>query len=37
MSDINKLISIKQKKREKLDNYKKALIYEYVTGKNDLC
>lgn len=37
MSDINKLILIKQKKIEKLDNYKKSLIYEYVTGKKDVC
>ena len=30
---INRLISIKEKKIEFLTNYKKSLIYEYVTGK----
>ena len=32
-TQIDKLISIKQKKIEKLQQYKKSLIYEYVTGK----
>lgn len=30
---IEKLIAIKQKKIEKLQQYKKSIIYEYVTGK----
>ena len=30
---INRLISIKEKKIEFLTNYKKSLIYEYVTGE----
>ena len=32
-SEIDTLISIKQKKIEELKEYKKSLIYEYVTGK----
>lgn len=32
-SEIDKIISIKQAKIEKLNEYKKSLIYEYVTGK----
>lgn len=32
-ADIDKLISIKQQKIETLTEYKKSLIYEYVTGK----
>ena len=32
-SEIDSLISIKEKKIEKLKDYKKSLIYEYVTGK----
>lgn len=34
---INALISIKQKKIDDLDEYKKSLIYEYVTGKKEVC
>ena len=30
---VDKLIFIKQQKIEKLNQYKKSLIYEYVTGK----
>lgn len=30
---IDKLISVKQQKIDKLNEYKKSLIYEYVTGK----
>lgn len=33
---IDKLISIKQTKIEKLNQYKKSLIYEYVTGKKEV-
>ncbi len=32
-SQIDRLIAIKQAKIEKLEQYKKSLIYEYVTGK----
>lgn len=32
-SEIDKLIAIKQKKVDELKEYKKSLIYEYVTGK----
>lgn len=32
-SEIDKLISIKQQKIEKLKDYKKSLIFECVTGK----
>ncbi len=32
-NEIDSLISIKEKKIEKLKDYKKSLIYEYVTGK----
>lgn len=32
-SKIDSLIAIKQKKIEKLQQYKKSIIYEYVTGK----
>lgn len=35
-SEIDKLISIKQAKIEKLNEYKKSLIYEYVTGKKEV-
>jgi type I restriction enzyme S subunit len=34
--EINLLIEIKQKKIEKLEDYKKSLIYEYVTGKKEV-
>ncbi len=36
-ADIDSLISIKQQKIEKLQEYKKSLIYEYVTGKKEVC
>ena len=35
-AEIDELISIKQQKIEKLTEYKKALIYEYVTGKKQV-
>ena len=35
--EIDALISIKQKKIDDLDEYKKSLIYEYVTGKKEVC
>ena len=35
-TQIDKLISIKQKKIEKLQQYKKSVIYEYVTGKKEV-
>ena len=34
-SQIDRLISLKQSKIEKLEQYKKSLIYEYVTGKKE--
>lgn len=34
---IDALISIKQRKIEKLTEYKKSIIYEYVTGKREVC
>lgn len=34
---INQLIAIKQKKINKLNEYKKSFIYEYVTGKKEVC
>lgn len=34
--EINNLISIKQQKIETLTEYKKSLIYEYVTGKKEV-
>lgn len=33
---IDRLISIKQAKIEKLEQYKRSLIYEYVTGKKEV-
>lgn len=33
---VDKLIFIKQQKIEKLNQYKKSLIYEYVTGKKEV-
>lgn len=33
---INRLISIKQAKIEKLEQYKRSLVYEYVTGKKEV-
>ena len=35
-SEIDKLIVVKQKKIEKLTDYKKSIIYEAVTGKTNL-
>ena len=35
-SHIDKLITLKQQKIEKLQQYKKSLIYEYVTGKKEV-
>ena len=35
-SQIDRLISIKQSKIEKLEQYKRSLIYEYVTGKKEV-
>ena len=32
---IDSLIAIKQQKIEKLNQYKKSIIYEYVTGKKE--
>ena len=37
MESIDRLISIKQAKIEKLEQYKRSLIYEYVTGKKEVC
>lgn len=34
--EIDKLISIKQQKIEELKDYRKSLIYEYVTGKKQV-
>lgn len=34
---IDRLIVIKQEKINKLNDYKKSLIYEYVTGKREVC
>lgn len=36
LREIDKLISVKQQKIEKLNEYKKSLIYEYVTGKKEV-
>lgn len=33
---VDRLISIKQAKIEKLEQYKRSLIYEYVTGKREV-
>ena len=35
-NQIDQLTSIKQQKIEKLTQYKKSLIYEYVTGKKEV-
>lgn len=35
-NQIDKLVAIKQAKIEKLEQYKRSLIYEYVTGKRDV-
>ena len=37
MESIDRLIAIKQEKNEKLEQYKRSLIYEYVTGKKEVC
>lgn len=36
-SEIDKLIEIKRQKINKLEEYKKSIIYEYVTGKKEVC
>ena len=33
--NIDDLITIKEQKIEKLQQYKKSIIYEYVTGKKE--
>ena len=33
--EIDGLIAIKQQKSEELKDYKKSIIYEYVTGKKE--
>jgi type I restriction enzyme S subunit len=35
-SEIDSLITIKQQKIEELKEYKKSVIYEYVTGKKEV-
>lgn len=35
-SEIENLISIKQQKIEELNEYKKSMIYEYITGKKEV-
>ena len=35
-SQIDKMISVKQKVIDKIGAYKKSLIYEYVTGKKEV-
>jgi type I restriction enzyme S subunit len=35
-SEVDKLVSIKQQKITELKEYKKSLIYEYVTGKKEV-
>lgn len=35
-SQIEQLISLKESKIEKLQQYKRSLIYEYVTGKKEV-
>ncbi|MCH5157791.1 MAG: restriction endonuclease subunit S [Clostridiales bacterium] len=35
-TDIDSIISIKQQKIDELKEYKKSLIYEYVTGKKEI-
>lgn len=35
-AEIDQLIAIKQQKAEELREYRKSLIYEYVTGKKQL-
>lgn len=35
-AEIDQLIALKQQKAEELREYRKSLIYEYVTGKKQL-
>lgn len=35
--EVDDLIKIKEKKIDELTEYKKSLIYEYVTGKKEVC
>lgn len=35
--EVDDLITIKEKKIDELTEYKKSLIYEYVTGKKEVC
>ena len=35
-SEIDSLITIKQEKIDSLKEYKKSIIYEYVTGKKQV-
>ncbi len=35
--EIDSLITLKQEKIMQLEDYKKSLIYEYVTGKKEVC
>jgi type I restriction enzyme S subunit len=35
-SEIDSLIALKQTKIEELKEYKKSVIYEYVTGKKEV-
>ena len=37
IGDIEKAIKVKNEKIERLDEYKKSIIYEYVTGKKEVC
>lgn len=37
IEDIEKAIKVKNEKIERLDEYKKSIIYEYVTGKKEVC
>ena len=36
-AEIDQLIAVKHSKIEKLEQYKRSLIYEYVTGKKEIC
>ena len=35
-AQIDQLISLKESKIEKIQQYKRSLIYEYVTGKKEV-
>ena len=35
-AEIDELVAVKQQKIETLKEYKKSLIYEYVTGKKEV-